>query len=180
MIFLVKLLTLSGVGLNFLGSLMMLDEYRDLLPLPLTRWWLRWLRRDADKLLGPAPSPSVVGFQIGPSIERSPRTGIRRSYSAKAFYRASPEGRNRMAFIMNLNRIRDAIGLPPMDVTGFNGLDRQATYASLDEVEAELNHRASDDKHVWSPRPRAVKLFILGFLALLAAAFLDLLNYALA
>lgn len=173
MILLVKIAVFLGVLLNFIGSMMLLRDFRDIVQLPFFRWRARHLKEQLDK------SINERGITSSSLLSRAmTRRGVTRTFSLWQIVRAPKELRDLMRLNNEHDAFRRSLGLEPYLITSTHNLDVSSVDRSFREIERHLEDWANEpDPEGSTDRTRAIKFFVWGFALLLFAAFVDLLAY---
>ncbi|RWC31570.1 hypothetical protein [Mesorhizobium sp.] len=172
----VKLCAFFGVLANFIGSIMLLRDFRDIAQLPFFRWRSKYLKTRALTLVEKhAPSGLPV---LTPLSADTRRRGTKTSYSFFAILRAKPAFREIMVLVNNHNSLRANLHLGPYQISDYDTLNRGAVVRSFTEIDKTLEDWQSErDPEERTDRSRALWLFIVGFALLLLASFVDLITY---
>lgn len=175
MTLLIKILTFLGVASNFAGSIMLLRDFRDLVPIPLFRFFAGKVRRQANAIAAITKDNNRFADQH-PNFHSGSRRGVGRAFSRRSIRLAHPADRTVMRTINLHNKLRKIFGLSLYDISQVGGgLNAVAVQASFNEIDSEITKWAIEpDPEARIDRRKAVTLFILGFALLLLGAFLDL------
>lgn len=173
MTLMIKLCAFSGVLLNFLGSLMLLKDFRDIIQLPFYRWRNEHIHKQINlhvEKRGGFPTQ----FIWNPMRSVFPRG----QFGLLEILRADPVMRDFMRLSNEHDGLRRSLHLKPFPVIDAFTFNSRALHESFKEIGKELDvWAAQPDPESSTDRTKALKLFISGFALLTAAAFLDLVLY---
>lgn len=174
MTLIVKILTFLGILSNFLGSIMLLRDYRDLVQLPFHRWRAQHLKGQFDKNIrenDTGPSPSLLYRAIR-------REGVKRTFGLWERMLAPQKLRDTMRLNNEHDDFRRTIGLEPFLIVDSQSLNVPSVEHSFREIDRFLDDWGKEpDPEASTDRTKAIKLFVGGFALLLVAALLDLSAY---
>ncbi|TPJ96588.1 hypothetical protein FJ872_32545 [Mesorhizobium sp. B2-5-9] len=174
MILAVKIAVFVGVLFNFIGSIMLLRDFRDMVQLPFFRWRTKHLKGQLDKNI------RKRGVNYSSLLYRAmQRHGVSQTFSLWRIIRAPKDLRQLMRLNNEHDSFRRSLGLQPYLIVDTHNLNASSVDYSFREIEQHLNEwEKQPDPEESTDRTRAIKLFVWGFALLLLAAFLDLLAYA--
>lgn len=175
MILIAKICVTLGVVLNFVGSLMLLRDFRDIIQLPFFRWQTKRLKAEFQKEL------EAHGDGGHSYLARAmKRHGLIRTFGFVEMLRAPPKFRNLMQINNQHNSLRKSLQLDSYLIIGPDGLGRYPVEKSFREIDQHLLEWSSEpDPESSTDRVKALKFFIWGFGLLTLGAILDLVGYLL-
>lgn len=170
----VKIFAFVGVLSNFLGSMMLLRDFRDIMAIPFHRWRSKNLESQIDGYI------KKHGAGITSSLVHNPMTRLYpiRRFGLMERLRAGAPRRDFMRLNNEHNDFRKILGLDPLSIIDPFTFNARSKKRSFNEIAAHLDEWAAEpDPESSIDRARALKFFIVGFLLLSLAALLDLILY---
>ncbi|MUT22902.1 hypothetical protein GNX14_17105 [Mesorhizobium japonicum] len=172
----VKLSVFIGVLANFIGSIMLLRDFRDIAQIPFFRWRSKYLKTRALALVEKHAPPGLP--VLTPLSGDIGRMGTKISYSFLAILRARPAFREIMVLVNNHNSLRAGLHLAPYRISDHETLNRGAVVRTFAEIDKTLEDwQREHDPEERTDRSRALWLFIVGFALLVLASLVDLITY---
>ncbi|MDP8251489.1 hypothetical protein [Pseudochrobactrum saccharolyticum] len=171
---LVKFIIFIGVSCNFLGSLMLLPEFRDMIQLPFFKWRSQYIH---NKLLNFKNNNETFNGYITNQTLLSKSISNQEKFTLKEILKKKSPEQNLMIAVNEHDDLRLRLSLKYRSITnGKNpSLNIAAMQHSFNEINAELKEwQKESDPQERTDREWAIKLFITGFGCLTLGAFIDL------